>query len=137
MTRTITIRSCYITIALWIIISLLALAGAFHHVDLINSYDEESGCRESMLGDGFICPDLKDINEKGHYRAIMESGNHVPISDSNSGYMNTVENFNTFMSYMILVYVIIFIGIQIVALICWNDHYKWFGIELKSCWSDK
>ena len=26
--------------------------------------------------------------------------------------------------------------IQIVALLSWNKHYKWFTFELKSCWSN-
>lgn len=138
MTRTITIRSCYISIAVWIAISLVALTGVSHHAIILNSFaNDENGCRESLLNNGFICPDPEDMNEQGLFRAIMESGNPVKISEYNSGYMATPEEFNNHISNLLYVYVIGFIGIQIFALIFWNEHYKWFKVEMKSCWGDK
>ena len=103
-----------------------------------NSFDDESGCRESMIGDGLICHDKKHIDGQGRHRAIsQDTGLPVKITDYNSGFMGTPESFNSFTTQAILIFVIIFIIIQVGAFVCWNDHYKWFSVNVTSCWENK
>jgi hypothetical protein len=51
-----------------------------------------------------------------------------------------MESYNGFKDRMystIIIFILLFIAIQVGAFVCWNNHYNWFKIQVKSCWGDK
>ena len=35
------------------------------------------------------------------------------------------------------IWIALFVLIQIGAIICWNQHYRWFSVSVKSCWDNE
>ncbi len=125
MTKTIVIRTCYFLIALWIILSVLAFLPINYYLNIINSIDE-NGCRISLLDNSkIVCPDLPIQKDP--------IGNLICSKCGTWETMNPPETLYLFFSMMVVIEVLI----QIIAFICWNMHFKWFKLELKSCWSNE
>jgi hypothetical protein len=91
-----------------------------------------------MVDGRIICPDKTlETDDKGQYRAVIqETGKYVDHNEYRSGYMGSYEYFVDYTMFPVNIMVVIFGLIQFVAFLCWNDHYKWFRVELKSCWKD-
>ena len=124
MTKTITIRSCHVLIAIWIVVSILPIFPINYYQTILNSVDEK-GCRISLSNSNqIICPDQPIKKDDMGNLLCSTCGDEWDTMTSPEG-----------ITGMIYALVVIEIMIQIVAFFCWNVHFKWFRFEIKSCWS--
>jgi len=125
MTKTIIVRSCYITIGIWIAVTAILSIPINYQLSIINSYDD-NGCRISLQNSSqIVCPDLPIRYDLMGNTLCSTCGNDSKSMTSES---TIYQGLYLYIAFQVIA--------QLVAFLCWNEHFKWFRFEVKSCWGN-